>query len=87
MREVEREGEVGELEADVLFHLGGVLRMGVEPGLQIVFVLAFPIDAAIGADGNAGADAHAALIGVAAELLGSCDAAMGVAEEAVDDDG
>ena len=86
-REIQREGKVGELEADALFHGRRELRVLPEPGGEIVGVVALPIDAAIGTDGDAGHDADAALIGVAAELLRRLDAAVAVAEEAVDDDG
>ena len=64
----------------------GELRVLPEPGGEIVGVVALPVDAAIGADGDARHDADAALLGVAAELLRRLDAAMGVAEEAVDGD-
>src|SRR5690606_31895025 len=43
--------------------------------------------AAIGTDGDAGHDAHATLGRVAAELLRCLDAAMRIAQEAIDDDG
>ena len=49
-------------------------------------MVALPVDAAISADGDAGEDADAALVGVAAELLRGGDTAVAVAEEAVDDD-
>ena len=86
MRKVQREGEVGELETDILLHHRGMLRIVLQPCRQIVAVLALPVDAAIGADGDAGNDAHAALTGIAAQVLRGLDAAMAVAQEAVDDD-
>ena len=47
-------------------------------------MVALPVDPAIGADRDARQDPHAALLGVARQLLRGGDPAMAVAQEAVD---
>src|SRR5215211_8145510 len=56
-----------------------------QPGCQVERVVAFPVDAAIGVDGDPGKNPDASVIGVTAQCLGRFHPTMAITEYAVDD--